>query len=234
MVGARSLAMALNRLIDADIDAQNPRTASREIPSGRLRVGQVAGFCVVSLAVLLLAVSQLPEETWVLWPVPVVAFVLYPLAKRVTWACHLALGLTIGIAPMGAWLAVTGDLGPAPIMLGLGVAVWIAGFDVIYALLDVEFDRANDVHSVPSALARRARCGSPGSCTSRRSRSWPAPAPRPAPALPASWVSVSAPSCCCWWRTRSCGPVTRAGSRPRSPSRTACWPSSSWSSPWPR
>lgn len=150
MVGARSLAMALNRIIDADIDAQNPRTASRELPSGRLRMGQVVGFCAVSLGVLLIAVSQLPEETWVLWPVPVAAFVLYPLAKRVTWACHLALGLTIGIAPMGAWLAVTGDLGAAPIMLGLGVALWIAGFDVIYALLDVEFDRANDVHSVPA------------------------------------------------------------------------------------
>jgi 4-hydroxybenzoate polyprenyltransferase len=150
MVGARSLAMALNRLIDADIDARNPRTASRELPSGRLRVGQVVGFCAVSLAVLLVAVSQLPEETWVLWPVPVAAFVLYPLAKRFTWLCHLALGLTIGIAPMGAWLAVTGDLGPAPLMLGLGVAVWIAGFDVIYALLDVDFDRAHDVHSIPA------------------------------------------------------------------------------------
>lgn len=150
MVGARSLAMALNRLIDADIDAQNPRTASRELPSGRLDVAQVLVFCAVSLAVLLIAVSQLPKECWVLWPVPVAAFVLYPLAKRVTWACHLALGLTIGIAPMGAWLAVTGGLSAPPIMLGLGVAVWIAGFDVIYALLDIDFDRANDIHSIPA------------------------------------------------------------------------------------
>ncbi|MGD9571820.1 MAG: UbiA-like polyprenyltransferase [Thermoleophilia bacterium] len=150
MVGARSLAMALNRIIDADIDAANPRTASRELPSGRLGMGQVVGFCVVSLAVLLIAVSQLPMETWVLWPIPVAAFVLYPLAKRVTWTCHLALGLTIGIAPMGAWLAVTGDLSAAPIMLGLGVALWIAGFDIIYALLDVDFDRSHDVQSVPA------------------------------------------------------------------------------------
>jgi len=150
MVGARSLAMALNRLIDADIDARNPRTASRELPSGRLRTGQVVGFCVVSLAVLLLAVSQLPRETWVLWPVPVAAFVLYPFAKRVTWACHLALGLTIGMAPMGAWLAVTGELSAAPIMLGLAVAAWIAGFDIIYALLDLEVDRAQGVHSIPA------------------------------------------------------------------------------------
>lgn len=150
MVGARSLAMALNRLIDADIDARNPRTAGRELPSGRLAVGQVLAFCAASLAVLLVAVSQLPEETWVLWPVPVAAFVLYPLAKRVTWLCHLALGLTIGLAPMGAWLAVTGDLEAAPVLLGVGVACWIAGFDIIYALLDVEFDRAHGVHSVPA------------------------------------------------------------------------------------
>lgn len=155
MVGARSLAMALNRLIDADIDAANPRTASRELPSGRLRRGQVIAFCAVSLAVLLLAVSQLPEETWVLWPVPVAAFVLYPLAKRVTWACHLALGLTIGLAPMGAWIAVTGELPAAPILMGLGVAAWIAGFDIIYALLDIDFDRAHGVNSVPARFGER-------------------------------------------------------------------------------
>jgi 4-hydroxybenzoate polyprenyltransferase len=150
MVGARSLAMALNRLIDADIDARNPRTATRELPSGRLRPAQVVGFCAVSLGVLLLAIAQLPRETWVLWPIPVAAFVLYPFTKRFTWACHLALGLTIGLAPMGAWLAVTGDLGPAPVMLGLGVAAWIAGFDITYALLDVGFDRAHGVLSVPA------------------------------------------------------------------------------------
>ncbi|HMN98425.1 MAG TPA: UbiA-like polyprenyltransferase [Miltoncostaeaceae bacterium] len=150
MIGARSLAMALNRIIDADIDAANPRTASRELPSGRLAIGQVAVFSAVSLAVLLIAVSQLPEETWVLWPIPVAAFVLYPLAKRVTWLCHLALGLTIGIAPMGAWLAVTGSLDAAPILLGLGVACWIAGFDIIYALLDIDFDRDHDIQSVPA------------------------------------------------------------------------------------
>jgi 4-hydroxybenzoate polyprenyltransferase len=150
MVGARSLAMALNRIIDADIDAANPRTASRELPSGRLAMGQVAAFSAVSLTVLLIAVSQLPEETWVLWPVPVAAFVLYPLAKRVTWLCHLALGLTIGIAPMGAWLAVTGGLEAAPVLLGLAVACWIAGFDIIYALLDIDFDRGHDIQSVPA------------------------------------------------------------------------------------
>jgi 4-hydroxybenzoate polyprenyltransferase len=150
MIGARSLAMALNRLIDADIDARNPRTAGREIPSGRLTAGQVGGFCAISLAVLLLAVSQLPSETWVLWPIPVAAFVVYPLTKRYTWMCHLALGLTIGLAPIGAWLAVTGELSAAPILLGLAVACWIAGFDIIYALLDVDFDRDYGIHSIPA------------------------------------------------------------------------------------
>jgi 4-hydroxybenzoate polyprenyltransferase len=156
MVGARSLAMALNRLIDADIDARNPRTAARELPSGRLTRGQVLVFCGLSLLALLVAVSQLPEATWVLWPVPVAAFVIYPLAKRVTWLCHLALGLTIGMAPMGAWLAVTGNLSAAPILLGLAVAAWIAGFDIIYALLDVEFDRAHGIHSVPARFGEDA------------------------------------------------------------------------------
>jgi 4-hydroxybenzoate polyprenyltransferase len=150
MVGARTLAMALNRLIDADIDAANPRTAAREIPAGRVRPGQVAALAAVSLAALLIAVSQLPEETWVLWPIPVALFVLYPLAKRVTWACHLVLGITIGVAPMGAWIAVTGELPLAPILMGLGVAMWIAGFDIIYALLDVDFDRGHGVNSVPA------------------------------------------------------------------------------------
>jgi 4-hydroxybenzoate polyprenyltransferase len=150
MVGARSLAMALNRLLDAHIDALNPRTAGRELPAGRLRAGQVVVFCALSLVALLLAVSQLPSETWVLWPIPVAAFVLYPLAKRVTWACHLALGLTIGLAPMGAWLAVEGELEPAGVLLGLAVAAWIAGFDIIYALLDVDFDRAHGIESVPA------------------------------------------------------------------------------------
>ena len=150
MVGARSLAMALNRLIDADIDAKNPRTASRELPAGRLTGSQVVVFSAVSFGLLLLAVSQLPPLTWVLWPIPVIAFVLYPYTKRITWLCHLALGLTIGLAPMGAWIAVTGSIAPAAVLLWLAVAAWIAGFDIIYALLDIDFDRANGIRSVPA------------------------------------------------------------------------------------
>jgi 4-hydroxybenzoate polyprenyltransferase len=149
MVGARSLAMALNRLIDAEIDARNPRTAAREIPAGLLSRAQVIGFCAISLAVFLLAAWQLdPVVRW-LWPIPVAAFVLYPYTKRFTWLCHLALGLSTGLAPLGAWLAVTGDADPAPFMLWAAVALWIGGFDVIYATTDVEFARRERLYSLP-------------------------------------------------------------------------------------
>jgi 4-hydroxybenzoate polyprenyltransferase len=152
MVGARSLAMALNRLIDAGIDARNPRTAVREIPAGLLSRGQVIGFCALALVVFLVAVWQLdPLVRW-LWPIPVAAFVLYPYTKRFTWLCHLALGLSSGLAPLGAWLAVTGDADLAPFLLWLAVALWIGGFDVIYATGDVEFDRREGLHSLPSRI----------------------------------------------------------------------------------
>ncbi len=154
MAGARSLAMALNRLIDVEIDARNPRTAMRELPSGRLTRTQVIWFCAASLAALILAVSQLPRITWYLCAVPVVLFVLYPYAKRVTWTCHLLLGVTIGIAPVGGWLAVTGEFAAAPLLLWGAVATWIAGFDVIYALLDEDFDRAQGVQSMPARFGR--------------------------------------------------------------------------------
>jgi 4-hydroxybenzoate polyprenyltransferase len=150
MVGARSLAMALNRLIDAEIDARNPRTAPREIPSGLLSNAQVLAFCGVSLVVFLFATWQLdPIVRW-LWPIPVAAFVLYPYTKRFTWLCHLALGLTTGMAPLAAWLAVSGDADPAPFMLWFAVALWVGGFDVIYATADIEFDRREGLYSLPA------------------------------------------------------------------------------------
>ncbi len=150
MVGARSLAMALNRLIDARIDARNPRTAVRELPAGLLSRSQVIAFCVASLLVFLVAVWQLdPVVRW-LWPIPVAAFVLYPYTKRFTWLCHLALGLSTGLAPLGAWLAVSGNADPAAFMLWIAVALWIGGFDVIYATGDVDFDRREGLYSLPS------------------------------------------------------------------------------------
>jgi 4-hydroxybenzoate polyprenyltransferase len=150
MVGARSLAMALNRLIDAEIDARNPRTAAREIPAGLLSRAQVVAFSLAALTVFLVAVWQLdPVVRW-LWPIPVAAFVLYPYLKRFTWLCHLGLGFATGMAPAGAWLAVTGDATPEPFMLWAAVCLWIGGFDIIYATGDMEFDRREGLHSLPA------------------------------------------------------------------------------------
>jgi 4-hydroxybenzoate polyprenyltransferase len=147
MVGARSLAMALNRLIDAELDAHNPRTASRELPAGRLTRSQVLAFCAASLMVFLLAVWQLdPIVRW-LWPIPVAAFVVYPYLKRFTWLAHLWLGAVDGLAPVGAWVALTGDLPREAWALGGAVACWVAGFDLFYSLLDLEVDRREGLHS---------------------------------------------------------------------------------------
>jgi 4-hydroxybenzoate polyprenyltransferase len=147
MVGARSLAMALNRLIDVQIDARNPRTAGRELPAGRLTAAQVIAFCAASLAVFLVAVWQLdPLVRW-LWPIPVVAFVVYPYLKRVTWLAHLWLGAVDGLAPVGAWAAIRGDVPWQAWALGGAVAAWVAGFDLFYSLFDLEIDRAQGLYS---------------------------------------------------------------------------------------
>jgi 4-hydroxybenzoate polyprenyltransferase len=148
MVGARSLAMALNRLIDAGIDARNPRTSGRELPSGQLSVLQVTLFCAASLALFLVAVWQLAPKTHWLWPIPVAGFVVYPYLKRFTWLCHLWLGAVDGLAPVGAWVAITNHLPWQAWLLGAAVALWVAGFDFFYALFDVEVDRREGLHSV--------------------------------------------------------------------------------------
>jgi 4-hydroxybenzoate polyprenyltransferase len=155
MVGARSLAMGLNRLIDWRIDARNPRTARRELPSGQLSVTQVVLFCAASLALFLVAVWQLdPLVRW-LWPIPVAGFVIYPYLKRWTWLCHLWLGAVDGLAPVGAWVAITGKLPWQAWALGVAVALWVAGFDLFYALFDLEVDRAQGLHSVATRFGVR-------------------------------------------------------------------------------
>ena len=155
MVGARSLAMALNRLIDARIDARNPRTAGREIPSGQLSVLQVVVFCTASLALFLAAVWQLAPKTHYLWPIPVAGFVVYPYLKRFTWLCHFWLGAVDGLAPVGAWVAITNHLPWQAWMLGAAVALWVAGFDCFYALFDLDVDRAQGLHSVATRFGVR-------------------------------------------------------------------------------
>jgi 4-hydroxybenzoate polyprenyltransferase len=156
MIGARSLAMALNRLIDAGIDARNPRTAGRELPRGALRPWQVAAFALGSLAVFLVAAFQLaPVVRW-LWPIPVAAFVVYPYLKRVHWISHFWLGAVDGLAPVGAWAAITNELPWQSWALGAAVAFWVAGFDLFYALFDLEIDRAQGLHSFPARFGVRA------------------------------------------------------------------------------
>jgi len=149
MVGARSLAMALNRLIDAAIDARNPRTARREIPAGLLSRSDVIAFAVASLIVFLVAVWHLAPITRWLWPIPVAGFVIYPYLKRFTWLCHPFLGAVDGLAPVGGWVAVTNHVDPTAFLLGGAVALWIGGFDIIYATMDVEVDRSQGLHSIP-------------------------------------------------------------------------------------
>jgi 4-hydroxybenzoate polyprenyltransferase len=150
MIGARSAAMAHNRLADREIDAANPRTASRALPAGRISVGYVRAFLVASVALFLGAAASLNRLTLLLAPVALALLLLYAYAKRHTALSHLLLGLCLAMAPVGAWIAVRGDFGTIPLLLGLAVLLWTAGFDVIYALQDEEHDRRAGLHSIPA------------------------------------------------------------------------------------
>ncbi|MBM7855895.1 4-hydroxybenzoate polyprenyltransferase [Desulfohalotomaculum tongense] len=150
MVGARTAAMSLNRIIDRHIDAQNPRTANRALPKGLLSVTEVWVYVILSLLLLLAAASQLSELAFKLFPLAVFMLVFYPYTKRFTWACHLFLGAALALAPLGAWIAISGAFAPAPVLLGIGVMFWVAGFDIIYACDDYDFDRQNGIHSIPA------------------------------------------------------------------------------------
>ena len=151
MVGARSAAMTFNRIVDRDIDAKNPRTANRELPSGKLSVGFAWIFLYVSIGVFLLASYSLNWLTFALSPVALVCVLGYSYAKRFTSFAHLILGLALAISPSAAWIAVRGDLrDEVPILLSLFVLIWTAGFDVLYACQDFEFDRKAGLRSIPA------------------------------------------------------------------------------------
>ena len=150
MVGARSAAMAHNRLADREIDAANPRTASRALPAGALSPAFVRIFLCASTLLFLLASAWLNRLTLLLSPVALGLLFLYSYTKRFTWASHFVLGLCLAIAPIGAWIAVRGALGLEPILLGLAVLFWTAGFDVIYALQDEDHDRRAGLRSIPA------------------------------------------------------------------------------------
>jgi 4-hydroxybenzoate polyprenyltransferase len=150
MVGARSTAMAFNRIVDRDYDARNPRTSTRAIPAGLLSVGFVWAFTFVSALVFLFAAAMLNRLALVLAPVALASLLLYSFTKRWTLLSHFVLGWCLAIAPTGAWIAVRGDLdSPVPLLLSLVVLLWTAGFDVLYACQDYEFDVAEGLHSIP-------------------------------------------------------------------------------------
>lgn len=150
MVGARTFAMAANRIIDRHIDARNPRTAGRELVTGVVSVRTATTGAVVSLAVFFTAAGLLNWLCLALSPIALVLLVGYPYAKRFTWAPHAVLGLAQAVGPIGAWIAVTGHWSWAAVVLGLAVGAWIGGFDIIYALQDYEIDRQIGVHSLPA------------------------------------------------------------------------------------
>lgn len=150
MVGARTAAMALNRLIDWRIDARNPRTAQRHLPRGAVKPLEVITLSVVGILFLTLAAFNLNPLTAKLLPVAVFFLVGYSYTKRFTWLCHYWLGLTIGAASAGGWIAVTGSFEPATFALWAGVALWLAGFDILYATQDFQFDRENRIYSIPA------------------------------------------------------------------------------------
>lgn len=150
MVGARTAAMSLNRLIDRHIDALNPRTANRALPRGLISIKEVWLAVILSFGLLLLAAYRLSPLAFKLSPVAVAVLSFYPYTKRFTWTCHLFLGLALGLAPAGAWVAIANRLDPAAVLLGLGVLFWVAGFDIIYACSDYEFDRSYGLYSIPA------------------------------------------------------------------------------------
>lgn len=151
MVGARSAAMTFNRIVDRDIDAQNPRTANRELPSGKLSVGFAWAFLYVSIGIFLLASYSLNWLTFALSPVALICVLGYSYAKRFTAFAHVFLGLALAISPSAAWIAVTGNLmNEIPMLLSSLVLMWTAGFDVLYACQDLEFDRQAGLRSIPA------------------------------------------------------------------------------------
>ena len=149
MAGARSAAMAFNRIADLKFDAANPRTRTRALPAGHLTLRFAAGFTAVSAALLMLAAYELNGLAFRLSPVALAILLLYSYTKRFTWLSHLILGICLGMAPVAAWIALRGDLSAGVLVLGGAVALWVAGFDIIYACQDVEFDRAAGLHSFP-------------------------------------------------------------------------------------
>jgi 4-hydroxybenzoate polyprenyltransferase len=155
ITGGRTYAMALNRILDRAIDARNPRTAGRALPAGRLKMAEAWALAIGGLALFVGAALPLPPLCLQLLPLAFLVLTAYSLMKRITWACHLVLGVALGAAAAGGWVAVSGTLPVPAMVLGLTVLTWVAGFDIIYACQDVDFDRAEGLHSIPARLGLR-------------------------------------------------------------------------------
>lgn len=152
MIGGRSAAMGFNRLVDAEIDARNPRTNGRAIPQGEVSKGMAGAFVFLSVLLLLLSAAKLNPLCLKLSPVLLLVLFSYSYMKRFTWASHLVLGACLGAAPMAAWIAVTGSFDARVLVISFAVLFWVAGFDILYALQDIEFDRREGLHSIPQYL----------------------------------------------------------------------------------
>ena len=159
LVAARSAAMAFNRLVDANIDAANPRTRIRALPAGKLTKSFVAWFVVAASAILIFAAHQLNPLAFYLSPVALAIVFLYSFTKRFTRWSHVVLGLAMGTAPAAAWIAVRGSLDPKILILTAAVVFWGAGFDILYSCEDYEFDASSEVYSVPKAFGIRTALG---------------------------------------------------------------------------
>ncbi|WP_328597280.1 UbiA-like polyprenyltransferase [Heliobacterium mobile] len=150
MVGARTAAMTLNRLIDRHIDRKNPRTANRAMAKGIIRPSEASVYIAISFGLLLLSAAMLSKLALYLSPLAVFLLTLYSYTKRFTWACHIVLGMSLAAAPIGAWIGINGTVDWPVIVLGLAVLTWSAGFDIIYACQDVDFDRSQGLNSIPA------------------------------------------------------------------------------------
>jgi len=149
MVSARSAAMGMNRIIDRDIDGQNPRTKNREIPAGVIKVKDAVIFTIISVIGLLVSSYFLNPLCFKLSPVAIIILFSYSYAKRFTWLSHVILGIAISLAPLGSWIAITGSIDPKILLLIVGIIFWLSGFDILYALQDMEFDRTFGLYSIP-------------------------------------------------------------------------------------
>ena len=152
MIGARSAAMSFNRLADAPFDAHNPRTQNRALPTGKIKKKEVVLFLLISCGLFFYAAYALNRLCFLLSPFILSILLLYSYTKRFTSCSHLVLGLCLGLAPVGGWIAVTGQIDWLPVVLGIGVLFWVAGFDIIYACLDYEFDSRSGLYSLPKKI----------------------------------------------------------------------------------